>query len=171
MKVYYIQLLETRIECIDCRLYTPDEDKCNALNRYFANVFTQEDPNIAPIFHIDKSDNVSLSSINITPFIVFDKLVSLKTGKSPGPGGWAAEVLKQCAESTTVCIPLSVLFIKSLVSGILPEDWKISYITSIYKKDNKTKLMLLHSPCDITSSCIPQLHSTDRTINHHLPPS
>ena len=26
MKVYYIQLLETHIECIDCKLYTPDED-------------------------------------------------------------------------------------------------------------------------------------------------
>ena len=75
------------IEGIDGKLYTSDEDKSNALNRFFSSVFTQEDPNTAPIFHIDKSDDVSLSSINITPSIVFDKLVSLKSGKSPGPDG------------------------------------------------------------------------------------
>ena len=52
---------------------------------------------------MDKSDNVSLSSINITPSIVFDKLVSLKSGKSPGPDGWSAEVFKQCADQ--LCVP------------------------------------------------------------------
>ena len=75
------------IEGIDGKLYISDEDKSNALNRYFSSVFTQEDPNSVPMFHIDKSDDVSLSSINITPSIVFDKLVSLQTGKSPGPDG------------------------------------------------------------------------------------
>ena len=57
------------------------------IGSYFSSVFTQEGPNTTPIFHIDKSDDVSLSSINITPSIVFDKLVSLQTGKSPGPDG------------------------------------------------------------------------------------
>ena len=51
------------IEGIDGKLYTSDKDRSNALNRYFSSVFTQEDPNTAPIFHIDKSDDVSLSSI------------------------------------------------------------------------------------------------------------
>ena len=53
--------------------------------------------------------------------------MSLQTGKSPGPDGWPAEVFKQCADQ--LCVPLSVLFVKSLVGGILPEDWKIGYIT------------------------------------------
>ena len=90
------------IEGIDGKLYTSDEDKSNALNRFFSSVFTQEDPNTAPIFHIDKSDDVSLSSINITPSIVFDKLISLKSGKSPGPDRWPAEVFKQCADQLYV---------------------------------------------------------------------
>ena len=128
------------IEGIDGKLYTSDEDKSNAFNRFFSSVFTQEDPNTAPIFHIDKSDNVSLSSINITPSIVFDKLVSLKSGKSPGPDGWPAEVFKQCADQ--LCVPLSILFIKSLVSGILPEDWKIGYITPIYKRVTRLRLII-----------------------------
>ena len=128
------------IEGIAGKLYTSDEDKSNALNKYFSSVFTQEDPTTAPTFHIDKSDDVSLSSINITPSIVFDKLVSLKTGKSPGPAGWPAEVFKQCADQ--LCVPLSILFIKSLASGILPEDWKISYITPIYKKVTRLRLII-----------------------------
>ena len=128
------------IEGIDSKLYTSDEDKSNAFNRFFSSVFTQEDPNTAPIFHIDKSDNFSLSSINITPSIVFDKLVSLKSGKSPGPDGWPAEVFKQCADQ--LCVPLSILFIKSLVSGILPEDWKIGYITPIYKRVTRLRLII-----------------------------
>ena len=59
------------------------------------------------------------------------KLISLKTGKSPGPDGWSAEVFKQCADQ--LCVPLSILFTKSLESGSLPEDWKSCHITPIYK--------------------------------------
>ena len=70
------------IEGIDGKLYTSDGDKSSALNRYLSSVITQEDPNTARIFQIDKSDDVSLSSINITSSTVFDKLVSLQTGKS-----------------------------------------------------------------------------------------
>ena len=147
------------IEGIDGKLYTSDEDRSNALNRYFSSVFTQEDPNTAPIFHIDKSDDVSLSSINITPSIVFDKLVSLQTGKLPGPDGWPAEVFKQCADQ--LCVPLSVLFVKSLVGGILPEDWKIGYITPIYKKGNKTKVNNYRPVC-LTSVVIKILESIIR---------
>ena len=108
---------------------------------------------------MDKNDDVSLSSINITPSIVFDKLVSLKSGKSPGPDGWPAEAFKQCADQ--LCVPLSILFIKSLLSGILPEDWKIGYITPIYKKGNKTKVNN-YCPVCLTSVMIKILESIIR---------
>ena len=62
------------IEGTDGKIHTSEEGKSNALNRYFSSVFTQEDPNTAPIFHIDKSDDVSLSCINITPSIVLEKI-------------------------------------------------------------------------------------------------
>ena len=35
----------------------------------FSSVFTREDPNTAPTFHSDKSDDTSLSSIAINPSI------------------------------------------------------------------------------------------------------
>lgn len=154
------------IEGIDGELYTSDEDKSNALNRYFSSVFTHEDPNTVPNFCIDKSDDVSLSSITINPSIVFDKLVSLKSGKSPGPDGWPVEVFKQCADQ--LCIPLSILYIKSLEGGILPDDWKTGYITPIYKKGDKTKPNNYRPVC-LTSVVIKILESIIRdTLSNYL---
>ena len=123
------------IEGIDGKLYTSDIDKSNALNKLFSSIFTNEDPSTAPTFNINKSDDVSLSSITIDPSIVFEKLA---TGKAPGPDGWPAEVFKQCADQ--LCVPLSILLNKSLESSVLPHDWKIGYITLIYKKGNKVKV-------------------------------
>jgi len=73
------------IEGIDCKLYTSDKDKSIVLNIFFACVFTTVDPNTVPSFHVDKNDDISLSSITINPSVVVD---SLKCGKAPGPDGW-----------------------------------------------------------------------------------
>jgi len=53
---------------------------------------------------------------------MFNKLANLKSGKSPGPDGWPTELIKNTAES--ISIPLSLLYNKSLTSGVLPDDWK-----------------------------------------------
>ena len=37
-----------------------------------------------------------------------------------------------------LCLPLSLLFIQSLKTGILPTDWKVANITAIHKKGSKT---------------------------------
>ena len=154
------------IEGIDGKLYTSDIDKSNALNNFFSSVFTNEDPSTAPTFNIDKSDDVSLSSITIDPSIVFEKLASLKTGKAPGPDGWPAEVFKQCADQ--LCVPLSILFNKSLESSVLPDDWKIGYITPIYKKGNKTKVDNYRPVC-LTSIVIKIFESIIKdTLSNYL---
>jgi len=88
------------------KFYTSDVDKSNALNKFFSSVFTNKDPNTVPTFNANKSDDVSLSSITINPSIVFEKLVSLKTGKAPRADGWPAEIFKQCADH--LCVPLSI---------------------------------------------------------------
>ena len=55
-------------------------------------VLSAEDPSTASNFHIDKSDDVSLSSITFDPVIVFEKLNLFENGKAPEPDGWPAEV-------------------------------------------------------------------------------
>ena len=122
------------------------------------SIFTAEDSSRVPNFHIDKSD-VSLSSITIDPAIVLEKLNSLKNGKAPGPDGWPAEVSKKCSDQ--LCTPLSILFVKSLESGNLPQDWKTGHITPIYKKGNKTKVNN-YCPVCLTSVVIKILESIVR---------
>ena len=60
------------IEGIDGKLCTSDKDKSNALNKFFSSVLKTEDPNTVPSFHVDKNDGISLSSITINPFFVFE---------------------------------------------------------------------------------------------------
>jgi len=88
-----------------------------------------EDPNTVPSFQVDKNDDISLLSITINPSVAFEKLRSLKCGKAPGLDGWPVEVIKKCTDH--LCTPLSILSVKSLESGILPQDWKIGHITPI----------------------------------------
>jgi len=105
------------------KLYTSDVDKSNALNKFFSSVFTNEDPNTVSTFNVDKSDDVSSSSITINLSIVFEKLISLITGKAPGQDGWPAEIFNQCADH--LCAPPSILFNKFLDSSIPPSYWNI----------------------------------------------
>ena len=54
------------------------------------------------------------------------------------------------------------------MSGILPEDWKIGYITPIYKKGNKIKVNNYHPVC-LTSVVIKILESIIRdTLSNYL---
>ena len=119
------------IKGIDGKLYTSDKDKSNSLNKFFSIVFTAEDPSAMPNFHVDEDDDISLSSITVNPSVVFEKLTSFKSGKAPGPDGWPAEVFKQCADQ--LCIPLSIILVKSLESGILLQDWNTGHKTPIQK--------------------------------------
>ena len=57
----------------------------------------------------------AMSTIEITPYIVKSKLDSLNLNKSPGQNGWHPHFLKE--HSDAICIPLSILFTKSLKEG------------------------------------------------------
>jgi len=118
-----------------------------------------EDPNTVPNFLADKNDNISLSNITINPSVVFERLASLKCGKAPGPDGWPIEVFKKCTDH--LCTPLSILFMKSLESGILPQDWKTGHIKPVYKKGNKTKINNYRPVC-LTSIVIKAFESIIR---------
>ena len=150
-------------------------DKSNAFNSFFFSVFTTEDPSTAPIFNIDKSNSVSLSSVTINPSVVYDKPTSVKTGKASGPDGWPAEVFKQCANH--LCVPLSILLNKSLESSVLPNDWKMGYITPIHKKGNKTKANNYRPVCltsvviKIFESIVKDNVSTYLSVNNLLSPN
>ena len=97
---------------------------------------------------------LSLHTVKISPNIVHKKLLDINPNKSPVSKGWPLLALKETAEQ--ICTALSILFKKSLESGILPQDWKSAQVTPIFKKGNR------HSPnnnrpISLTSPVISQL--------------
>ena len=76
----------------------------------------------------------ALSTIEITPYIVKSKLDSLNPNKSPGQDRWHPQFLKEL--SNAICIPLSILFTKSLKEGA-HGNWRKAIITAIHKKGMK----------------------------------
>ena len=111
---------------------TPKE-KANSLNQFFCSVFTRERLNDIPELSEDFSGDI-LATTNITPEIVWKKLVNLDPNKSPGPDKWHPHFLRELAD--VICIPLSILFNKSLTEGA-HDTWLKATISAIYKKGQK----------------------------------
>eukprot|EP00061_Rhincodon_typus_P001405 g14714.t1 len=75
--------------------------------------------------------------VAITKEKMLVKLNGLKVDKSPGPDGLHARVLKEIAEA--IVEALMVIFLESLESGRVPEDWKIIKVTPLFKKGVRQK--------------------------------
>ena len=54
-----------------------------------------------PSLSLDREAPI-LSSITVTPSIIYSKLKNIKSDKSPGPEGWPALALKEAAEELTL---------------------------------------------------------------------
>ena len=85
-------------------------------------------PNLAPF--LDK--NECLSSINTSEQLVLKKLKELKVNKSPGPDDLHPILLFELC--TIIAKPLTKMYILSLNSGSIPNDWKIAHVTPLFKK-------------------------------------
>ncbi|XP_062534840.1 uncharacterized protein LOC134204020 [Armigeres subalbatus] len=65
-------------------------------------------------------------------------LRKLKYSVSSGPDGIPSAVLKKC--SITLITPLVKLFNISLRRGVFPTNWKVSFMSPIYKKGDKCSI-------------------------------
>ena len=63
-------------------------------------------------------------------------LNSLKINKSPGPDGLHPRILKEL--SSELSRPLTLLFNKTMFSGMIPSSWKVAEVRPIFKKGSKT---------------------------------
>ena len=114
---------------------TEAKDKAEILNAFFSNVFTDEELYNIPISHFP-FEGMLLSTITITQQMVRNnKLMQLKSGKSPGLDGWHPHFLKELADF--IDKPLSILFQKSLDEAILSVRWLEATITTVHKKGPK----------------------------------
>uniref|UniRef100_A0A4W3J3H8 Reverse transcriptase domain-containing protein n=1 Tax=Callorhinchus milii TaxID=7868 RepID=A0A4W3J3H8_CALMI len=138
-------------------------EMAESLNKYFASVFTLEDTKNLPKIEGNQETNISeeLKEINISKVIELEKLLGLKTDKSPGPDGLLPWVLKEVAAE--IVDALLLIFQNSLDSGTVPVDWKVANVTPLFKKDGREK-MGNYRPISLTSVVGKILESI---IRHH----
>ena len=122
-------------ECGNEKLLTDDLQKANAFVEYFSSVFTQE-----PMSNFDKLDQLvpinHMDAIIMTEKQIENELTKLKTDKSPGPDDIHPRILKElCPQITNA---LKIIFDVSLATGQLPDEWKSSTVSVIYKKGKKS---------------------------------
>ncbi|KFO72633.1 RNA-directed DNA polymerase from mobile element jockey, partial [Cuculus canorus] len=64
--------------------------------------------------------------------VVRDLLAQLDTHKSMGPDGIHPRVLKALVD--VLSKPLSIIFLRSWLTGEVPLDWRLANVVPIYKK-------------------------------------
>ena len=84
---------------------TIPKEKANVLNDYFESVFTVENKDNVP--RIRCYNVQDLTSVDITPESVKQKLTALNPNKSPGYDNWYPYFLRELADD--ICTPISIL--------------------------------------------------------------
>jgi len=92
--------------------------------------------------------------------------MNLQSGKSAGPDGWPIQLIKSVSE--LISIPLSIIFNKSFVDGVLPKDWKSAHVT-LHQKGARN-IVSNYRPVSLTSVYCNMMESIikDHLLNHLL---
>ena len=106
-----------------------DQEKANILQRQFASVFTNEPPGMLP--HFDKKTNATITD-QITEEIVKREIRNLNIDKACGPDDIHPQMLVELNDF--ISAPLAMLFNKTISTGTIPDDWRMAFVTAIYKK-------------------------------------
>ena len=119
----------------------------HCLNAQFCSVFVDDSSDTSlPTF--DYRTNLKLSDITITSDLVLKYLTTIDTNKSQGPDGINSKVLRRAANS--LCIPITLLFQKSIESGTVPSAWLDANVTPLFKKGSRLEASN-YRPISLTS--------------------
>jgi len=144
----------------DGNTVTSSKEKANILNRKFQSVFTSE--NTADMPNCNNDPYSAMLDINISCDGVRKLLESLDPSKAPGPDSIPTKILKVCAKEVSPI--LTVIFMQSLTTGKLPDDWLKANITPVFKKGDKSDANS-YRPISLTSVCCKVL---EHIMYHHI---
>lgn len=123
-------------------------EKANVLNEHFASVSTINNEPGIPL-HAPGPPNFLLDDFIITEQEVLDHLQVLNVTKPSGPDSMSPLVLRNIAKS--IVKPLTKMYNYSLTIGQLPDIWKNSQITPIFKNKGSAHDVNNYRPISITS--------------------
>ena len=130
------------------KIVSDSQGKANVLSEYFSSVFTKE-----PTEDIPLPSGDSLPSIPPLEFSrdgIVKLLQDLNPNKASGPDNIPVRILKECAEQ--IAPFLQAMFTQSFETGNIPSDWKMAFITPLFKKGDRS-LPSHHRPVSLTSVC------------------
>ena len=110
-----------------------DKELADCLNEYFCSVFTKENEGEGP--QLGRKTNESFDACVFTEEEVLSQLSKINTNKSQGPDGIHPKLLKELRG--VLAKPLTDLFNQSLVTGVVPEDWKLANVVPIHQKGSR----------------------------------
>ena len=110
-------------------------DICDLFADYFESVYCQPSSDDPVPANLVTSNVVDIGSVEISCEMVLNYLLKINTRKCCGPDLVPPLFLKNCASS--LAVPLTSLFNKSLSSGVFPNCWKVSFITAIFKSGSR----------------------------------
>ena len=112
------------------RLITGTIGKAEALNDHYQSVFTKEPP--GPITDKGPSPYQAMEDPFITEAGVLKLLQNIKVDKTTGPDAIAARVMRETA--VDLAPVLVSIFMHSINTESVPEDWKKANVIPIFKK-------------------------------------
>ena len=137
--------------------------KATILNDQFQSVFT--DTNSTPTVRLEGNTFPHIPPINITTEGVLQLLQELDPHKASGPDGIPSKFLKET--SVSIAPSLTLIYQASLHQGELPSDWKMTYVTPVYKKGSRTNPSN-YRPISLTCICCKLLeHIIYSAISSH----
>ena len=124
-----------------------DERKAEIFSKFFISVQTVEPEGELPTME-QKHIKVPMEDLEVIEENVKELLENLKTDKAAGPDGFSPRILKPLAKE--ISKPLAIICRESIKRGEVPKDWKIQWITVIYKQGCKA-LAENYRPVSLTS--------------------
>ena len=141
-----------------------DKDKANILQNQFVSVFTKEPEDGIPV--ISKKTEANISSLRVTDDMIHKKILALNVNKSCGPDEIHPRILKQLVDF--ISEPLAVLFNRTMEGGCIPQDWKVAYVSPMFKNGARNKAEN-YRPISLTSIVCKLMESfIKETIMAHM---
>ena len=140
---------------------TSDREMAEELNKFFFSVFTKDQGKQRASTTPDRV----IGDLQITPDMVKRKIEKLRPESAAGPDGIGPKLLQELKEE--LALALAEIFNDSLRSGDIPADWRVSNVTLIFKKGQKSDPGN-YRPVSLTSVCCKLLESMikDRLMDH-----
>ncbi|XP_065675894.1 uncharacterized protein LOC136092103 [Hydra vulgaris] len=161
----------TLLETVNSNITTDTSDISASLNNYFQSVFVLKPEGSMPGFESRTEAVCVIDPASFCIDIVQKCLNNLDDKKSTGYDGLHPWVLSKF--SATFAKPLSLIYKCSFATGVVPELWKKSNVTPIFKKGSRLKtsnfrpVWLTSIPCKIMDSIL-QIRITEHCVANGL---